>query len=187
MNNKELVVTATTEMFGDGDPTAVDRWVSENYRQHSAMASDGPDALRQASMYIIPTPMNRLHSPLARGDRKIERLAESWWQPKQSSLLWLSSVLEFATPRAGALLQDGSTHLAEWFIIAVDGSVVVRTDAGLAVVSTVNVEAIVEGQGCARTTMEESASIWIGHRSVLPSVLANAPKLRGGGGLLRAG
>lgn len=47
MDNRELVVTATTELFANEDPMAVDRWVSANYRQHSSLAADGPDALRQ--------------------------------------------------------------------------------------------------------------------------------------------
>ena len=47
MGNRELVLQAVTELFGDRDPSAVDRWVAPTYRQHSALAADGPDALRQ--------------------------------------------------------------------------------------------------------------------------------------------
>jgi predicted SnoaL-like aldol condensation-catalyzing enzyme len=46
MGNKELVLKAAGELFGDKDPSAVDRWVADNYRQHSSLAADGPDALR---------------------------------------------------------------------------------------------------------------------------------------------
>ncbi|MCG8928045.1 nuclear transport factor 2 family protein [Lentzea sp. CC55] len=46
MNNKELVLKATGELFGDRDPSAVDRWVSPDYRQHSSLVADGPEALR---------------------------------------------------------------------------------------------------------------------------------------------
>lgn len=46
MNNKELVLKATGELFGDKDPSAVDRWVAADYRQHSSLAADGPEALR---------------------------------------------------------------------------------------------------------------------------------------------
>ncbi|MFD5827427.1 nuclear transport factor 2 family protein [Lentzea sp. NPDC060358] len=46
MNNKELVLKATGELFGDRDPSAVDRWVAPDYRQHSSLAADGPEALR---------------------------------------------------------------------------------------------------------------------------------------------
>lgn len=47
MGNRELVLQAVAELFGDRDPSAVDRWVAPTYRQHSALAADGPDALRQ--------------------------------------------------------------------------------------------------------------------------------------------
>ncbi|WP_405809090.1 nuclear transport factor 2 family protein [Streptomyces sp. NBC_00210] len=47
MNNKDLVLKAVEELFGDKDPSAVDRWVSPAYRQHSALAADGPEALRE--------------------------------------------------------------------------------------------------------------------------------------------
>ncbi|MDX8030227.1 nuclear transport factor 2 family protein [Lentzea sp. BCCO 10_0856] len=46
MNNKELVLKAAGELFGDKDPSAVDRWVAPDYRQHSALIGDGPEALR---------------------------------------------------------------------------------------------------------------------------------------------
>src|SRR5690242_1012827 len=46
MNNKELVLKAAGELFGDKDPSAVDRWVAADYRQHSSLAADGPEALR---------------------------------------------------------------------------------------------------------------------------------------------
>jgi predicted SnoaL-like aldol condensation-catalyzing enzyme len=43
---RTIVTTAAAELFGDRDPSAVDRWVAADYRQHSALAADGPDALR---------------------------------------------------------------------------------------------------------------------------------------------
>lgn len=46
MTNKELVLKAAGELFGDKDPSAVDRWVAPNYRQHSSLIGDGPEALR---------------------------------------------------------------------------------------------------------------------------------------------
>ena len=46
MDNRELVVKAATELFGAKDTTAVDRWVAADYRQHSALIGDGPEALR---------------------------------------------------------------------------------------------------------------------------------------------
>jgi predicted SnoaL-like aldol condensation-catalyzing enzyme len=46
MSNKDLVLQAAGELFGDKDPGAVDRWVAPDYRQHSALAADGPEGLR---------------------------------------------------------------------------------------------------------------------------------------------
>lgn len=45
-NAKHTVLTAAGELFGKRDPSAVDRWVAAGYRQHSALAADGPEALR---------------------------------------------------------------------------------------------------------------------------------------------
>jgi len=47
MNNKSVVLSAAGELFGNQDPSAVDRWVAADYRQHSALAADGPEALRE--------------------------------------------------------------------------------------------------------------------------------------------
>ncbi|MEV7283304.1 nuclear transport factor 2 family protein [Streptomyces sp. NPDC093252] len=46
MGSREIVVKAAGELFGDKDPGAVDRWVAADYRQHSSLAADGPEALR---------------------------------------------------------------------------------------------------------------------------------------------
>ncbi|TPQ23973.1 nuclear transport factor 2 family protein [Streptomyces sporangiiformans] len=46
-DSKSTVLEAATELFGDKDPSAVDRWVAADYKQHSALAADGPEALRQ--------------------------------------------------------------------------------------------------------------------------------------------
>ena len=46
MTTKDLVLKATGELFGDKDPAAADRWAAAGYRQHSALAADGPEALR---------------------------------------------------------------------------------------------------------------------------------------------
>ncbi|QJS99814.1 SnoaL-like domain-containing protein [Streptomyces asoensis] len=45
-NAKNTVLQAATELFGDKDPSAVDRWVAADYTQHSSLAADGPEALR---------------------------------------------------------------------------------------------------------------------------------------------
>ncbi|WP_329182202.1 nuclear transport factor 2 family protein (plasmid) [Streptomyces decoyicus] len=47
MSSKEKVITAVVELFGHKDPGAVDRWVAADYRQHSSLVADGPEALRQ--------------------------------------------------------------------------------------------------------------------------------------------
>jgi predicted SnoaL-like aldol condensation-catalyzing enzyme len=46
MNAKGTAIQAMEELFNEKDPTAVDRWVASEYRQHS-MAPDGPEAMRQ--------------------------------------------------------------------------------------------------------------------------------------------
>ncbi|MET7339163.1 nuclear transport factor 2 family protein [Nonomuraea sp. NPDC005650] len=46
MNAKDTVLQATGELFGKKDPSAVDRWVGPGYRQHSSLAADGREALR---------------------------------------------------------------------------------------------------------------------------------------------
>ncbi|MGJ5893789.1 hypothetical protein DF268_06085 [Streptomyces sp. V2] len=45
-STKNTVLQAAAELFGDKDPSAVDRWVATDYTQHSALAADGPQALR---------------------------------------------------------------------------------------------------------------------------------------------
>ncbi|MFC9693540.1 nuclear transport factor 2 family protein [Kribbella sp. NPDC056951] len=47
MSAKKIVIQATTELFGAKDPSAVDRWVAADYRQHSTLAADGPASLRE--------------------------------------------------------------------------------------------------------------------------------------------
>jgi predicted SnoaL-like aldol condensation-catalyzing enzyme len=46
MNSKDVVLKAVGELFDDKDPAAVDRWVAPDYKQHSSLAADGPEALR---------------------------------------------------------------------------------------------------------------------------------------------
>lgn len=43
---RDLVITAATAVFADKDLTAVDRYFSPDYRQHSQLAADGPEGLR---------------------------------------------------------------------------------------------------------------------------------------------
>ncbi|MFJ8229916.1 nuclear transport factor 2 family protein [Streptomyces sp. NPDC094448] len=46
-NARNSVLSATADLFGRKDPSAVDRWVAADYRQHSSLAADGPEALRE--------------------------------------------------------------------------------------------------------------------------------------------
>ena len=46
MDNKELVLKAAGELFGDKDPTAVDRWIAADYVHHRSPTADGPEPLR---------------------------------------------------------------------------------------------------------------------------------------------
>ncbi|MEU8663550.1 nuclear transport factor 2 family protein [Actinoplanes philippinensis] len=68
MNARETVLTAATQLFGDRDPSAVDRWVSPTYRQHSALAADGPDGLRALIAGLPDGFRYDLHRVLADGD-----------------------------------------------------------------------------------------------------------------------
>ncbi|WP_115789452.1 nuclear transport factor 2 family protein [Arthrobacter silvisoli] len=54
MNNKDLVQRAGSELFIDRDTSAIDRWWAADYRQHSAMAGDGPEALRELVRNVPP-------------------------------------------------------------------------------------------------------------------------------------
>ncbi|GIE77433.1 polyketide cyclase [Actinoplanes philippinensis] len=68
MNARETVLTAAAQLFGDRDPSAVDRWVSPTYRQHSALAADGPDGLRALIAGLPDGFRYDLHRVLADGD-----------------------------------------------------------------------------------------------------------------------
>ena len=47
MTNKELVIKAVTEVFINGDATALDSYWSENYVQHNPQIPNGREALKQ--------------------------------------------------------------------------------------------------------------------------------------------
>jgi len=47
MTNKELVKKAMTELFINGDVTALDRYWSDHYIQHNPQIPNGKDALKQ--------------------------------------------------------------------------------------------------------------------------------------------
>jgi len=68
MTAKETVLTATGQLFGDKDPSAVDRWVAPTYVQHSSLAADGPDGLLDL-VKNLPTGFSYdLHRVIADGD-----------------------------------------------------------------------------------------------------------------------
>ncbi|WP_309234353.1 nuclear transport factor 2 family protein [Nocardia sp. XZ_19_385] len=46
MGNKATVLLAMTELFGDRDASAVDRWIAPDYIQHNFRAADGAESLR---------------------------------------------------------------------------------------------------------------------------------------------
>jgi len=47
MTNKELVIKAVTEVFINGDATALDKYWSENYVQHNPQIPNGRETLKQ--------------------------------------------------------------------------------------------------------------------------------------------
>jgi predicted SnoaL-like aldol condensation-catalyzing enzyme len=68
MNAKDVVLAAAGQLFGDRDPSAVDRWVADDYRQHSSLAPDGPAGLR-ALVENLPADFRYdLHRVLVDGD-----------------------------------------------------------------------------------------------------------------------
>lgn len=68
LSAKDTVLAATGQLFGEKDPTAVDRWVAPDYRQHSSLAPDGPAGLR-ALVEGLPDGFGYdLHRVIADGD-----------------------------------------------------------------------------------------------------------------------
>ena len=68
MNAKDVVLSAAGQLFGDKDPTAVDRWVAPTYVQHSALAPDGPAGLRSLVENLPAGFSYDLHRVIADGD-----------------------------------------------------------------------------------------------------------------------
>src|SRR5689334_4982477 len=68
MTAKDIVLTAAGQLFGDKDPSAVDRWVSPAYVQHSSLAADGPEGLRQLVANLPAGFRYDLHRVIAEGD-----------------------------------------------------------------------------------------------------------------------
>jgi predicted SnoaL-like aldol condensation-catalyzing enzyme len=68
MTLKDTVLAAAAQLFGDQDPTAVDRWVASDYRQHSSLAPDGPEGLRHLVQTAPAGFRYDLHRAIAEGD-----------------------------------------------------------------------------------------------------------------------
>ena len=52
MNAKDLIVAATTKLFGRQDLTAIDEYFGPGYIQHSTLAADGLDGLRALAGHL---------------------------------------------------------------------------------------------------------------------------------------
>ncbi|GIF47078.1 putative SnoaL-like aldol condensation-catalyzing enzyme [Asanoa ferruginea] len=68
MEAKQVVLTSAAQLFGEKDPLAVDRWVSPGYVQHSSMAADGPDGLRDLIQGLPDGFRYDMHRIIADGD-----------------------------------------------------------------------------------------------------------------------
>jgi predicted SnoaL-like aldol condensation-catalyzing enzyme len=68
MTAKDIVLSAAGQLFGDKDPAAVDRWIAPTYVQHSSLAADGPDGLRQLVRSLPDGFSYDLHRVIADGD-----------------------------------------------------------------------------------------------------------------------
>lgn len=54
MTAKDVVVTATTQLFIEGDPGAVEQYFGPTYTQHSTLAADGLEGLRALTGNLPP-------------------------------------------------------------------------------------------------------------------------------------
>ena len=67
-SNKALVLAADKAMFKAKDPSAVDRYIARTFRQHSTMAPDGAEVLREMVAAMDPGVEVRTVRVLADGD-----------------------------------------------------------------------------------------------------------------------
>jgi len=68
MTAKDIVLTAASQLFGDKDPSAVDRWIAPAYVQHSSLAADGPEGVRHLVSNLPADFRYDLHRVIADGD-----------------------------------------------------------------------------------------------------------------------
>jgi predicted SnoaL-like aldol condensation-catalyzing enzyme len=68
--NVALLTSFFTELFGNGDPTAADRYVAEGYLQHNPSVAPGREGLKALVAATGPTPLTGLGSlgTIAEGD-----------------------------------------------------------------------------------------------------------------------
>jgi predicted SnoaL-like aldol condensation-catalyzing enzyme len=59
-SNRQLAQAFFAELFGNGDPTAVDRYVSPNYLQHNPSVAPGAQGLKDLITATGPSPMEGL-------------------------------------------------------------------------------------------------------------------------------
>ncbi|WP_460062566.1 nuclear transport factor 2 family protein [Streptomyces sp. YKOK-I1] len=65
---KTTALRAWSELIGDKDPSAVDRWIAPDYIQHSPTAGPGPEPLRQLIAGIPDGFRHEAHRVLADGN-----------------------------------------------------------------------------------------------------------------------
>ncbi|WP_460072923.1 nuclear transport factor 2 family protein [Streptomyces sp. YKOK-I1] len=65
---KSTILKAAAELLADKDPSAVDRWVSVDYKQHSSTAGDGREPLRQLVAGLPKTFHHEVVRVIADGD-----------------------------------------------------------------------------------------------------------------------
>jgi predicted SnoaL-like aldol condensation-catalyzing enzyme len=68
MDAKQVVLTSAAQMFGEQDPSAVERWVSPGYIQHSSRAADGLDGVRDLIRGLPDGFRYDMHRVIADGD-----------------------------------------------------------------------------------------------------------------------
>lgn len=68
MDNKSIVIRYVSELLDNRDPTAVDRWIAPNYRQHNVALKDGPDVLRKMARRLGDGFSSEIHRVIASDD-----------------------------------------------------------------------------------------------------------------------
>ena len=80
-SNKEIVLEVLKRAFIDRDPTVVEQYFGNNYKQHNPLIPDGPSAIAA----MIPTLTSLTYEPgmaVADGDRVMVHGRYTGWGPK---------------------------------------------------------------------------------------------------------